>query len=114
MAHDLCKFRADGGDIGSHIIDLARYLVGEIEAVNALVHTYITERPEQTGAFDKLGSGERRANAPKRPVDVDDESLVLLRFAGGATGAIGATRNAYSRNNDLGLEPHGSAGSIIT
>ena len=100
------------GDIGSHIIDMARYLVGDIEAVNAVVRTYIHERPEQSGPFDKLGTAERRADAPKRAVDVDDEVLTLLRFDGGATGSIEATRNAWGRNNYLGFELHGSAGSI--
>jgi predicted dehydrogenase len=101
------------GDIGSHILDMARYLVGEIEAVNAIVQTYIAERPEQTGEFDKLGSAERRPEGPKRPVDVDDEATFLLRFAGGAVGSIDATRNAYGRGNYLGFELHGTAGSII-
>jgi predicted dehydrogenase len=101
------------GDIGSHIIDMARYLVGEIEALNAVVRTYIHERPEQIGAFDKLGTAERRPDAPKRAVDVDDEVLSLLRFSGGVPGSIEATRNAYGRGNYLGFEVHGSAGSIV-
>lgn len=101
------------GDIGSHILDMARYVVGEIEAVNAVVRTYIGQRPEQGGGFDKLGTAERRAEAPMRPVDVDDEVLTLLRFAGGVTGSIEATRNAWGRHNYLGFELHGSAGSIV-
>ena len=38
------------GDIGTHVIDLARYLVGEITAVNAVVKTYIASRPLQSAA----------------------------------------------------------------
>ena len=99
------------GDIGSHIIDMARYLVGEIEAVNAVVHTYITERPEPSRGVGQSATAD--ANAPKRPVDVDDEALMLLRFAAGVTGSIEATRNAWGRNNYLGFELHGSGGSIV-
>ncbi|MEM0119789.1 MAG: Gfo/Idh/MocA family oxidoreductase, partial [Thermofilaceae archaeon] len=33
------------GDLGSHIIDLARFLVGEITAVTGVVRTFIEERP---------------------------------------------------------------------
>lgn len=99
------------GDIGSHIIDMARYLAGEIEAVNAVVRTYIHERPEPSRGIGQLATAG--PNAPKRPVDVDDEVLTLLRFAGGITGSIEATRNAYGRNNYLGFELHGSTGSIV-
>jgi len=100
------------GDIGTHVIDMARYLVGEIVAVNAVTRTYIAERPVQSGGVDRLGTGERRADLPKAPVDVDDEVMTLLRFAGGAIGSIEATRNAYGRNNYLTFEIHGARGSI--
>lgn len=100
------------GDIGTHVIDMARYLVGEIVAVNAVTRTYITERPRQASSLDRLGVAERRANAPRGPVDVDDEMLTLLRFADGAVGSIEATRNAYGRNNYLTFEIHGTNGSI--
>lgn len=100
------------GDIGTHVIDLARYLVGDIAAVNAMMKTYVTERPRQTGSVDRLGAADRQTNAPKGPVEVDDEMITLLRFASGAIGSIEATRNAYGRNNYLTFEIHGSRGSI--
>lgn len=100
------------GDIGTHVIDMARYLAGEITAVNAITKTYITERPRQSGSLDKLGAADQKSDAPKDPVDVDDEMLTLLRFASGAVGSIEATRNAYGRNNFLTFEIHGSQGSI--
>jgi predicted dehydrogenase len=99
------------GDIGSHIIDMARYVVGEIEAVNAITRTYIHERAVPNRGVGQLAAAD--TNAPKRPVDVDDEVLTLLRFSGGVTGSIEATRNAWGRHNYLGFELHGSAGSIV-
>jgi predicted dehydrogenase len=100
------------GDIGTHVVDMARYLVGEIAAVNAVVRTYIDSRPVQSGGLDKLGAAEKHVAGPRAKVDVDDEMLTLLRFADGAVGSIEATRNAYGRNNFLTFEVHGTQGSI--
>jgi predicted dehydrogenase len=99
------------GDIGTHVVDLARYLVGEIASVNAITRTWIASRPKQTGTVDKLGVGGDKS-AEHGPVDVDDEMLTLLKFEGGAVGSIEATRNAYGRNNFLTFEIHGDKGSI--
>jgi predicted dehydrogenase len=100
------------GDIGTHVLDIARYLVGEIDGVNAVLRTHIAERPEQHGGADKLGAAARLVDAPRAPVDVDDEVHTLLRFAGGAVGSLEATRNAYGRNNFLTFEIHGELGSM--
>lgn len=101
------------GDIGSHVIDMARYLVGEIVAVNSMLQTYITERPIQTGTIDKLGAAEKRSDAPKGTVDVDDEVMTFLRFENGAVGSLEATRNGWGRNNYITFEIHGEKGSIF-
>jgi predicted dehydrogenase len=101
------------GDIATHVIDMARYLVGEIAAVNAVTRTYITERPIQNSTTDKLGASVRLSGVPTAPVDVDDEVITLLRFQDGAVGSLEATRNAYGRNNYLTFEIHGSTGSIV-
>src|SRR5579885_2099223 len=37
------------GDLGTHIIDLARYLVGEPKTVSAVTSTFIKERPDGKG-----------------------------------------------------------------
>jgi predicted dehydrogenase len=101
------------GDIATHVVDLARYLVGEIASVNALTKTYIAERPLQAGGVDKLGASDKDANAPRGAVDVDDEVISLLRFTDGAIGTLEATRNAYGRNNFITLEINGETGSIF-
>ncbi len=99
------------GDIGTHVIDFARYLVGEIASVNAMVHNYISRRPIQQGGLDKLGTAAR-SDAPLGDIDVDDEMITLLRFENGAVGSIEATRNAFGRSNYLTFEIHGEGGSI--
>ena len=44
------------GDIGTHVIDFARYLVGEITEVMGTAQTWIKERPASSGPVDKLGT----------------------------------------------------------
>src|SRR5690349_1725274 len=56
------------GDIATHALDFARYLVGEFSAVNAVLSTWIPERPLQAGGADALGT-VRGGEGPKGPVD---------------------------------------------
>jgi len=88
------------GDIASHSIDLARYLVGEITAVAGLLETFVRERPLPDDA-------SRRGE-----VTVDDAAVSLVRFANGAIGSIEATRMAPGRKNHNRFEINGSMGSI--
>ncbi|WCK53190.1 Gfo/Idh/MocA family oxidoreductase [Aneurinibacillus sp. Ricciae_BoGa-3] len=101
------------GDIAAHVIDMARYLAGEFESVNALVKTWIPERPIQQGGLDKLGTVRSTSDAPKGVVDVDDEVNFLINFESGAIGSIESTRNAHGRNNYITFEIHGETGSIF-
>src|SRR5262250_2887627 len=87
------------GDIASHSVDLARYLVGEITEVAGLLKTFIAERPLPDGS----GMG---------PVDVDDAALALVRFDRGAIGTIEGTRFATGRKNYNRFEINGSKGSV--
>lgn len=101
------------GDIGTHVLDIARYLVGEVTEVCAMLSTYVPERPVQAGGLDKLGAADRSGAGPRAVVDVDDETMAFLRFGTGAVGSLEATRNAYGRNNFLTFELHGTLGSIL-
>jgi predicted dehydrogenase len=98
------------GDIGTHVIDMARYLVGDISSVNSVLSTYIADRPVQSGGADSLGT--TRGGGPRAEVDVDDEVMTLVRFANGAVGSLEATRNAHGRNNFITFEIHGTEGSL--
>ncbi len=101
------------GDIATHVVDLAHYLVGPIETVNAITTTYNKTRPLQQGGVDNLGASEKASGDVERgEVDVDDEVISMLRFENGAIGSLEATRNAYGRNNFITLEIHGTKGSI--
>ena len=88
------------GDLGAHVIDLARYLVGEPTSVSGLAKTFIEERPS---AEDPKKKGK---------VDVDDAFIALLKFNNGAIGSVEASRFCAGRKNYQRLEIHGSEGSI--
>jgi predicted dehydrogenase len=88
------------GDIASHSIDLARYLVGEITSVAGLLETFIPERPLPD---DPSSRGD---------VTVDDAALSLVRFENGAIGSIEGSRMAPGRRNFNRFEINGSNGSI--
>lgn len=98
------------GDLGAHIIDLARMLVGEITAVTGLTETFIKQRPVLGGTDSGLGAtaGEGMAE-----VTVDDAALFLTRFANGAVGSFEVTRFANGRLNYNSFEINGSKGSIV-
>ncbi|MFO7320809.1 MAG: Gfo/Idh/MocA family oxidoreductase [Chloroflexota bacterium] len=87
------------GDLGSHIIDLARFLVGEPKRLTAMTKTFITERPSEDGTS-------------RVPVDVDDAFTALIEFENGALGTLEASRFAAGRKNHQVLEINGEKGSI--
>lgn len=98
------------GDLAAHIIDAARYLVGEFSEVCGLLHTFIKERPLAGAIDDKLGAS---ASTEMGEVTVDDASLFLARFQNGALGTFEATRFALGRKNHNKIEVNGSKGSIV-
>ena len=101
------------GDIGTHVIDFARYLAGEITAVNAMSQRYIDDRPVPDGGADQLAGARKLTGVPREAVDVDDEVMMLLRFENGAVGSIEATRAAHGRKNHLAFELHGELGTLV-
>ncbi len=101
------------GDLNSHVIDLARFLVGEISQVIGMQETFITQRPElKTGK--ELSTGlTAQSKKEMGEVTVDDATLFLARFTNGALGSFEATRFANGRRNGLRLEINGSKGSLM-
>ncbi len=102
------------GDLNSHIIDLARYLVGDFAKVVGMQETFIKKRPELE-VSEELTTGltaeSRRGKLGE--VTVDDATLFLARFKSGALGCFEATRFANGRRNGLRFEINGSKGSLL-
>ncbi len=76
------------GDLGAHVVDLSRYLVGDIATVSALVKTFLPGR------------------------EVDDAIEAVVEFENGAIGTIESTRLALGRRNAFQWEINGSEGSL--
>ncbi len=87
------------GDLGAHIIDLARFLVGEPKNVMGKTKTFIEQRPLPDGS----GMGK---------VDVDDAFVALVDFENGALGTLEASRFCQGRKNYNCLEINGENGTI--
>ncbi len=77
------------GDLAAHVIDLARFLVGEITSVSALARTFVAGR------------------------QVDDAVEAAAEFGNGAVGTIEATRLALGHRNALQWEINGSKASLM-
>lgn len=88
------------GDLGSHIIDLARFLIGEITAVTGVMRTFIEERPLPE---DPTKKGK---------VTVEDAFSATVEFENGAIGTLEASRFATGRKNYNNFEINCEKGSI--
>ena len=86
-------------DLGAHLIDLAGWLVGEIDAVSAQSRTFTDRR------FDPAAGGPRE-------VDVDEASSALLRFQSGALGVFEVAKTCVRRPCDFTVEVNGDRGTL--
>jgi predicted dehydrogenase len=88
------------GDLGSHWVYLARWLYGEVEAVTAVFTHLVPRAPRPDGAPFEAA---------------EDSAMILLEFAGGATGSLHVTSLAYEPGpfgQRHEMELHGSGGSL--
>jgi predicted dehydrogenase len=90
-------------DLGSHLIDLALWTVGDIKSACAQSQTFIKDRSLSEGSL----SGARAR------VTVDDASSALIKFASGARGTVEMARSAVRRPCDFTVEVNGSTGTLI-
>jgi len=88
------------GDLISHSVDLAMWLIGGLSSVCAMTETFIKEREHQ------------EQKGKMMPVTIDDACAFLARFENGALGTFESTRYARGRKNQQTLEINGDKGSI--
>jgi predicted dehydrogenase len=88
-------------DLGSHIIGMARFLLGEIAEVSADVRTVIKQRPTERGGKNM------------KAVEVDDVARILVNFGRGCGGTIEANWIQTGRKMQLGFELTGEKGSLV-
>ena len=85
-------------DLGSHLVDLATWMLGPISEVTATSSTFV---------------GERRFGEGMRPVEIDDASSALIHFASGAQGTMEVARVAPRHPCDFVVEVNGSKGTAV-
>ena len=98
------------GDLASHGVDLARFLLGDIASLVADTAIFVPERARPTGAT----AGHARATGGELgPVENEDYVSSLLRFASGARGVLEASRVSVGEQNNYGFEIHGTKGAVF-
>ncbi len=99
------RFSQSGGgafqDLGIHLADLVRYLLGEPQRLRAETRILFLKRPASTGS------------SYLEPVDVDDWAHCLVELPGGACGSIEVSRLAAGSGESTGLEIYGSRGALV-
>lgn len=97
------------GDLVSHGIDLARYVVGEISELFADTAIFIPQRPALTGVATGHGS---RGGGDLGAVENEDFLSALLRFDVGARGVLESCRTSVGEQCTYGIEVHGDRGAL--
>ena len=95
-------------DIGSHWLDLTTFLTGRrISAVMADLSTFIKTRRQPAGPVETFAT-DRGADSVARQIKTEDAATILLRYEGGARGALTVSQVSPGRKNSLLFEIDGS------
>jgi predicted dehydrogenase len=97
------------GDLGIHIIDLARYLIGEFSEVTGMMDTFIKKRP--LGTMTDTLQLESKSDEYGE-VTVDDAAAFLARFENGTMGTFEVSRYAAGNRAGNRFEINGEFGSV--
>jgi predicted dehydrogenase len=102
------------GDIGSHWIDLMTYVTGRhVEAVMADLTTFIPVRRQPTGPVETFSTQAAAASdTVPREIHTEDTASILVRFDGGARGAVTVSQLSAGRKNALSFEVDGSRSAL--
>ena len=103
------------GDIGSHWCDLVQHVIGRrIEAVLADLETVIPTRFKPRANREAFAGQQGEGDAQNEAFHVESEDLatVLIRFEGGARGAVSVGQVCAGHKNDLWFEINGRGGSL--
>lgn len=103
MSWRLRHAQSGGGalvDLGAHVIDMARHLLGEFETVNAITRTFVTERPTDA------------SSSKREHVDVDDAAWLDAKMQNGAQGTLFVTRFATGAVDDMNVQVYGERGAL--
>lgn len=99
------------GDLGSHVIGVAQFLMGPVKSVVGQEQTFFAKRPapgEGTGYAARADASARRLD-----VENEDQFQALVTFANGAGGTIEASRIAAGKVFGIAWEISGTEGTIM-
>lgn len=101
------------GDLNSHMVDLAHYLVGDISSVMGMTTNFIKYRKLPAEEKELITMLTAKSGQGMGEVTVEDASFFIAKFKNGALGSFEATRFAPGRKNYNYFEIYGSEGSIV-
>jgi len=87
------------GDLGSHLLSVSQYIMGDIDAVHAVSKIYIPERPVRAGSTEMA------------KVETEDYMAFTAQYKNGAVGQLSTSRVATGRKNYLAIEIQGTLGT---
>ncbi|MFP7471188.1 Gfo/Idh/MocA family oxidoreductase [Niallia taxi] len=96
------KYSGSGalGDLGSHLLSVSQFILGNIESVNATAKTIFKQRPSSPGSLTLA------------EVENEDIIAILTNYENGAVGTISSSRIAAGRKNYLTYEIQGTKGTV--
>lgn len=97
------------GDLASHGVDLARYVIGEITALACDDATFIAHRPKASLDASHFSRG---TGGELGEVENEDYIAALLRFEGGCRGILESSRASVGEQCTYGIEVHGERGAL--
>jgi len=99
------------GDLGSHVVSVAQFLMGGVESVAAQQQTFFRTRPAPgagSGYGARMDAGGRRLE-----VENEDQFQSLVAFENGAGGTIESSRIAAGKIFGIYWEVSGTEGTIL-
>lgn len=101
-------------DIGTHWLDLLHSITGlEIEAVCADLRTFLPVRQRPKGEVETFkGKVEKQVATEPIRIETEDYGSILMRFKGGARGALTVSQMTAGRKNCLRYEIAGTKNAL--
>ncbi|MBT8201986.1 MAG: Gfo/Idh/MocA family oxidoreductase [Acidimicrobiia bacterium] len=100
-------------DIGSHWLDLARFVTGsDVVEVMADLHTLVPVRRHPAGPVETFAAVDEDAELVEEEMSSDDAAGIMLRFANGARGVVAISQVSAGRKNSVSIEVDGSDSAV--
>lgn len=100
-------------DIGSHWLDLARFVTGsDVVEVMADLHTLVPVRRHPAGPVETFAAVDEDAELVEEKMSSDDAAGIMLRFANGARGVVAISQVSAGRKNSVSIEVDGSDSAV--